>query len=393
VKILILHNFYQDAGGEDTVFRQDVQELGKRHEVEVFTRKNSKGWKGLLQYLFYPFNLLAGREIAKRTRRFRPDVVHVHNLHYAIGPWAVRRLHKLGVPVVMTLHNYRLICPSATLFLRGKLFESSLNEDFPWTAIRKRALEKSFAKTFLTGFAYWLHRKIGTWRGVSAFIVLSGFAKRMFEASTFPVPAGRFVVKPNAMAVDRIDAERRSGFVYIGRLSEEKGIVPLQEAFAGLEAEIRIFGSGPLRNDVEASAVRHPNIRYEGFRDGSALPKALASAEALVVPSLCYEGMPMTIIEAFGQGTPVLASRIGILCEMVVPLQTGLHFDPHSAFGIREAVRTWQEMDIAQKERMRNNCRSEYEERYTLAEGIKNLEKIYREAIAERKNHGDHHSG
>jgi len=393
MRIFIVHNFYQHAGGEDTVFRQDVQELGKRHELEVFTRKNSKGWKGLLQYLFYPFNLLAGREIAKCARRFRPDVVHVHNLHYAIGPWAVRRLHRLGVPVVMTLHNYRLLCPSATLFVRGKLFERSLNEVFPWTAVKNRALEKSLAKTFLTGFAYWSHRKIGTWHGVSAFIVLSDFAKRMFEASTFPVPADRFVVKPNAVAVERRGAERRGGFVYIGRLSEEKGIVPLLEAFAGLDAEIRIFGSGSLRNEVESFASRHPNIRYEGFRDGNALPKALARAEALIVPSLWYEGMPMTVIEAFGQGTPVLASRIGILREMVVPLQTGLHFEPHSATGIREAVRIWQEMDAPQKERMRNNCRSEYEERYTVAESIKKLEKIYREAITERKNHGNHHSG
>jgi len=320
-------------------------------------------------------------------------VVHIHNLHYAIGPWAVRRLHKLGIPVVMTLHNYRLLCPSATLFLRGKLFESSLNEDFPWTAVRNRALENSFAKTFLTGFAYWLHRKIGTWHRVSAFILLSDFAKRMFEASTFPVPGDRFVVKPNAVAVDRIASDRNGGFVYIGRLSEEKGIVRLLDAFAGLDAEIRIFGSGPLRNEVEAFAGRHPNIRYEGFQNGSALPKALASAEALIVPSLWYEGMPMTVIEAFGQGTPVLASRIGVLREMVVPLQTGLHVDPLSATGIREAVRTWQAMDETLKERMRKNCRTVYEERYTVAENIKNLEKIYHEAITNRKNHGDHHHG
>jgi len=375
------------------VFRQDVRELGKRHEVEVFTRTNSRGWKGLLQYLFYPFNLSAGREIAKCARRFRPDVVHVHNLHYAIGPWTIRRLHKLGIPVVMTLHNNRLLCPSATLFLRGKLFESSLNEDFPWTAVRNRALENSFAKTFLTGFTYWLHRKIGTWHMVSAFLLLSDFAKRMFEASTFPVPGDRLVAKPNALAVERIATDRRGGFVYIGRLSEEKGILPLLEAFAGLDAEIRIFGSGPLRNEVEAFANRHPNIRCEGFRDGNALAKALASADALIVPSLCYEGTPLTVIEAFAQGTPVLASRIGVLRETIVPLQTGLHVDPLSATGIREAVRSWQAMDETLKERMRENCRAVYEERYTVAENIKKLEKIYREAITNQKNHGDHHNG
>jgi len=212
VRIFIIHNFYQQAGGEDTVFRQDVQELGGRHEVETFTDWNARGWRGVLQYLSYPWNLIVARRIARRVRRFRPDVVHIHNLHYAIGPWIVRRLHKMGVPVVMTLHNYRLLCPSATLLFRGKPFEDSLSDDFPRTAVRKRVLEGSFGKTLLTGFAYWLHRKLGTWHKISIFILLSDFAKSLFETSSFPVPGHRFVVKPNAVAVDPVRAERRGGF-------------------------------------------------------------------------------------------------------------------------------------------------------------------------------------
>ncbi len=393
MRIFIIHNFYQHAGGEDTVFHQEVRELSKQHEVEVFTCKNSKGWKGILQYGCYPWNVFVSTQISKRVRQFRPDVVHIHNMHYALGPWIIRTLHQLGAPIVLTLHNYRLLCPSATLFFRGKLFKNSIHEDFPWTAVKNRVLEGSFVKTLITGFTYWFHRKIGTWNMVESFIVLSDFAKHMFTTSTFPVPATRFVVKSNAVDVMPVSEKREDQFVYIGRLSEEKGILPLLEAFADLQANIDVFGLGPQQNQVETLAQQHPNIHYKGFQNKEILSRALASANALLVPSVCYEGMPMTIIEAYGYGTPVLASNIGILSEMVVPLFTGLHFDPYSPGSIKETVLAWENLDRSQKEQIYRNCREEYVKQYTIPENIEKLEIIYRQAIAKQGDYGNNSNG
>src|SRR5690606_38191661 len=129
------------------------------------------------QFLSYPFNFSTATKISKAVQAFGPDIIHIHNLHYAIGPWVIRAIDKLKIPIVMTLHNYRLLCQSASLFHKGRIFTKSLQEHFPWTAVRKRVLDNSLLKTFITAFTYWFHRKIGTWDKISRFIVLSDFAK------------------------------------------------------------------------------------------------------------------------------------------------------------------------------------------------------------------------
>lgn len=377
MRIYVIHNFYQHAGGEDVVFRQEVKELSARHEVEVYTTKNAKGIKGIKQFISYPFNLTVANDIAKRVEAFGPDVVHIHNLHYGIGPWVIRRINKLGIPIVMTLHNYRLLCPSASLFFDGKIFTDSIKQQFPWTAIRKRVLDGSFLKTFITAFTYWLHRKLGTWKKISQYIVLSSFAKDIFESSTFPVSIERFSIRPNSRAVSASADKKDNHFIYIGRLSAEKGIMPLLEAFCELDSKIKVYGTGPQQAAVELLAGKHRNIEYMGFQSGSVITKALASSTALLVPSICYEGMPMTIIEAFGTGTPVLASAIGILNKMVLPLYTGLHFDPHNKESIKAAIQQWQSLDQKTKSQINRNSRLVYEKYYTLEENMNSLLAIY----------------
>lgn len=379
MRILIIHNFYQHAGGEDAVFQQEVRALSEEHQVETYTCQNKKGLKGIQQYLSYPFNIREAKKIAQRLRDFKPDVVHIHNVHYGIGPWLIRQIHRHNVPIVMTLHNYRLLCPSATLFFNGQLFTSSLQEHFPWTAVKNKVLDHSLLKTILTGFTYWWHRKLGTWNQVARYLVLSDFAKNNFVQSTFPVPAEQFTVRPNAVDIERSQQERTRTFVYIGRLSEEKGIIPLLAAVAETTFTIQVFGTGPQQAQVEELQAKHPNIQYQGFQNQERLREALANCSALIVPSVCYEGMPMTILEAFGQGTPVLASNIGILQEMVVPLYTGLSFDPYDKASIKKALTAWDTLGQGQKEQIGNTCRAVYEKNYTVAQNMRRLLTIYQE--------------
>ncbi|GHE43437.1 glycosyltransferase family 4 protein [Sphingobacterium griseoflavum] len=385
MRIFVIHNFYQHAGGEDQVFEQEVRELSKENDVQVYTCSNVKGLRGFMQYLSYPTNLLEAKHILKEVQAFSPDVVHIHNLHYGIGPWVVRRLRRAGIPVLMTLHNFRLLCPSASLFASGKIFTESLQEDFPWTAIKKGVLDHSILKTFLTGFTYWVHRKLGTWKGVNRYVVLSDFAKRLFQSSSFPVQQDRFVVRPNSIDLHPIDVQKNDRLLYIGRLAEEKGIVPLVEALVGMHVPLDIYGAGPQLEHVLQLIENHPQIRYMGYQSGEVLTSAIAAADALVVPSVCYEGMPMTIIEAFAQGTPVIASAIGILKEMVVPLYTGMHVDPFQKEDIQHKIRQWRTLDPVQKTLIGQNCKREYEAHYTMEKNMQRLVSIYQEAIAENK--------
>jgi len=385
MRILVIHNFYQHAGGEDTVFRQEVEELEKEHDVETLTFQNKKGWRGALQYLTYPWNIRATWKVKKIIKSFAPDIVHIHNLHYSSGPLLISSAYQLGIPVVMTLHNFRLLCPSASLFCRGRIFTDSIYQDFPWTAVRLRVLDNSFTKTFFTAFTYWIHRKWRTWDKVSKFIVLSQFSKSLFVESTFPIAEERFIVRPNSTDIIPTVWTAGSGFVYIGRLSQEKGIVPLLKAFSTLPFPLSIYGSGPQQNIVEDFAKHYKNIQYFGYQSKDLLTKAIKHAEALIVPSVCYEGMPMTIIEAFAQGTPVLASNIGILNKMVLPLYTGMHFNPYDETDIGRVVTEWEKLDQTTKRQIRENCATEYKKHYTVKKNMDKLMDIYYEVIQQQK--------
>src|SRR5690606_38658243 len=148
MRILIIHNHYQHPGGEDVVFGQERDLLNDTAAVSTLTFRNHRGWRGLWQTLWSPWNIWAGRRVKRAIRQHNPTVIHIHNLHYAIGPIAIRIAKRKGVPVVMTLHNYRLLCPSATLFHNGKVFTESLHAAFPWKAVRLGVHSHSVLKTF-----------------------------------------------------------------------------------------------------------------------------------------------------------------------------------------------------------------------------------------------------
>lgn len=386
MRILIIHNEYQHIGGEDFVVKQEIEALLQKHEVELFTVKNVKGLAGYLQYLSYPLNWKEANRLETRIKHFRPDIIHIHNMHYALGPLFILHIKKLGIPMVMTLHNFRLLCPSATLFHDGNLFLDSITQKFPWQAVRKKALENSYIKTFWTAFTYWIHRKRGTFKKVDRFIALSEFAKNLFHRSTFEVPIKNFLVKPNFVKeVAPTEVIQSQAFVYVGRLSEEKGILPLLHAWTASNHELKIFGTGPLQEEVEKIANSHPNIHYYGFQDKQMISNHMAGASAVIVPSVCYESMPLAVLEAYALGVPVLASNIGILNEMVVPLYTGMLFDPHNHPQIIQTLAEWQAIPADKKEIMKANCRETFLKHYEQTLVMNQLEHIYQEVIKEQR--------
>lgn len=382
MQILLIHNFYQHRGGEDTVVQQEAELLSKNNNVKVITTQNSRGLKGVYQFLSYPINIIEALRIIKAVRSFNPDIVHIHNLHYAIGPWIIQALKKKRIPIVMTLHNYRIVCPSATLFFENHLFTKSLSEDFPWTAVNKKVLDNSLLKTVITAFTYWIHKKLGTWKHVDQFIVLSDFAKKTLLQSKLGLTADKFVTKPNFANVPIYQTKIFGDyFLYIGRLSSEKGILQLLNAVINTPYQLKIFGTGPLEDEVKQIVQKHGNIEFMGFQKEDVLHEYLRHTSALIVPSVCYEGMPMTILESYGIGTPVLSSAIGILEEMVVPLYTGLHFDPYSTISIQNTLLQWQNMSEWEKMEISNNCIKTFRANYTAKKNVEQLLSIYTRAV------------
>ena len=378
MRILVIHTYYQHPGGEDIVFQQEIEELRKTHTVETLTFQNKKGWKGGLQFLAYPWNFAAQRRVRKCIQHFSPDVVHIHNLHYASGPAIIRAIHALGLPLVMTLHNFRLLCPSASLFFDGKLYLDSLSSTFPWKGIKLGVLDHSVLKTFWTAFTYWLHRKVGTWKQIDRYIVLTDFAKQLFQASPYGFSKGQVLVKPNFVELETAETSdtRDDSYLYIGRLSAEKGILPLVEAFKQSTYQLKVVGDGPLMPQLQQNCAANPNIELLGAKSKSEAMRLLGQSKALIVPSICYEGaVPLTIIEGMANRTPILASNLGAIPSSIIPEKTGYLFDPYQAESLRASLEEFE--NSSKKSELVENAYRLYKEKYTKSLLMQQLIGIY----------------
>lgn len=341
------------------------------------------GFVGRLRAAFGTiFSVSNYKLMRKLLRDTRPDVVHVHNFFPLISPSVFYACRAEGVPVVFTLHNFRIICPTALLMYEGGVTERSVTQG-PWWAVKHRVYRNSWVGTFLLALMISAHRRVGTWRKkVDRFIVLSEFARRRFESAG--LSADRLVVKPNFIDIPKPIECDRSGFLYVGRLSPEKGIDVLLEAARRLvEAaalnsnDIRIAGHGPLAADVAAGRVTPL-----GLLDREAVTGRMQSSVALVLPSVWYEGFPMVLVEAYANGLPVIASRIGALAELVDDGVTGLLFEPGDAADLADKL-AWAGQNPGAMRRMGAAARQRYEDRYTPERNYPRLMSIYRNVVDE----------
>jgi len=384
MRVLIIHNHYQDPGGEDVVFQQEKALLEDTEAVFTLTFRNRKGWKGVWQTAWSPWNIWAAIRVKRAIRQYRPDVVHIHNLHYAVGPLAIRVAGQLGIPTVLTLHNYRLLCPSATLFHAGRIFTDSLRANFPWKAVRLGVHSGSIIKTWWLACNVWLHKKLGTWRSVNRYIVLTHFAKQLFVDSSLGVSENRIAVKPNFVRPPYRTEPMKRGkhFLFVGRLTEEKGVATLLQAFSGTDYPLRIAGDGPLRNTVLRSCAQHPNIVYLGALTPEGVHSELQACSVLIFPSVWYEGMPMTLIEAFSVGTSVIASDLGAMQAMVRHGENGWLFTAGDPNALRQAAAQWLAIDAADRQQLRDGAREAYERHYTPEKNKVSMLGIYKSVVS-----------
>jgi glycosyltransferase involved in cell wall biosynthesis len=385
VNILLLHNYYLQPGGEDVVFANEAGLLENHgHNVIRYRMHNEQvSQTGALTLVAKTlWNGSVYSEIRRLIRRNAVDVCHCHNTFPLISPSAYYAARDEGVPVVQTLHNYRLLCPKGVLYRDGRVCEDCVGS-VPWRSVWHGCYRGSRPASAVAALMLTAHRAAGTWRNaVDMYIALSEFCRTKWIDTG--LPAERVVVKPNFLLDDPGPGDGLGGYaLFAGRLAEEKGVRTLLRAWSRLTnpVALKIAGSGPLAAEVAGAAASNRSIEYLGAVTRDRMKDLMSNAAALIFPSEWYEAGPMTIVEALASGTPVIASRLGSGECLVADGRTGFHFAPGDARSLAGIVDTaWASPDKLQF--MRKAARVEFESEYTAAHNYHRLMEIYASAGA-----------
>ncbi|QCR22826.1 glycosyltransferase family 4 protein [Pontibacter sp. SGAir0037] len=390
MRILLVHNHYKISAGEDTVFYAEAALMEEHgHQVEMLTLSNNDVntiSEKLGAALGVVYNTKSAKLVEEKLLTYKPDVVHVHNFFPLISPAVFYVVQKHQVPVVMTLHNFRLICPSSYLHYNGQVHMENIHKVFPWKAIRDKAYRNSFTETASVVLATGVHKLLGTWRErVDRFIALTPGASELFLNSSLKLSPQQLVVKPNFTADLGLGAGSRAPyFLYVGRLSPEKGVETLLRAAADYPFKLKIIGDGSLKYMVEEYAGRFANIEYLGYQKRDRVVQELKLSTALIFPSEWPEMFGMSVIEAFSTGTPVIASKIGGGEQLVQDGVNGFHYSPGKAEELVAKVKLL-EQDNTLWNQFSKNARNSYEDNYTAEVNYQLLLRIYEDVIRNRK--------
>lgn len=400
MKVLLVHNYYGSSApsGENQVFELERVLLERYgHEIRTFVRFSDDirrtGVLGLLKgAALTPWNPSVGPNIRHLIAGYSPHIVHTHNTFPLISAALFAGIGYRAASVV-TLHNYRLFCPAAIPLRDGRTCTECLDARSSVPSLRHACYRGSRLATVPLAMSVALHRALGTWeRHVDAFIVLSEFQRHLMVRAG--LPADRVWVKPNFYPGEPAVtpwSDRPDRVVFAGRLSEEKGVAHLLDAWIawGSSApELRILGDGPLRHSLESRVQAHQSARisFLGQVAPAAAEAEIARARLLVVPSICLEGFPMVLREAFAFGTPVAVSNIGPLPGIVEHGRTGVVFAPGDPGGLLEAVRAaWRSPTL---QGMGAAARAEFELRYAEDANHRQLMSIYQHAIEVQRARG-----
>ncbi|MVN22144.1 glycosyltransferase family 4 protein [Mucilaginibacter arboris] len=381
MKVLYIHTYYTEKGGEDVVFETEKVKM-QLNGITVASVLFNNARYSLFKIILQPFNLLSYYRIIRKIKLFKPDLIHIHNLHFAASPAVVWAAVFCKVPVVMTLHNYRLICPSAILYHNGELFLDSLKGGFPWKAVIKKVYKDSFLLSFWLACSIRLHKALGTWKKVEKFILLTEFSKKIFLQSDIGILEKQMIVKANFVNNHESNAAiKKNNFIYVGRLSEEKGIDTIIQAFEKFSFNLIIIGSGPLQKEVDDFTARNNCVKYLGFQDRLVVQEALKSSSALLFPSKSFEGMPMTILEALANGTPVIASSLGSIPSIIQDQYNGMLFSPGNSHDLVTKIKLWITMDEEDKNHYYKNAYNTYQKKYSSEISADKMLKIYQKVI------------
>ena len=386
MQILSVHNKYLIRGGED-----ESQELERRillengHKVDLYEEDNTrvKSLNPAQLALRTIWSTEAYQLVKQRLQNSTYNLVHIQNFFPLISPSVYYAAKEQGVPIVQSLRNYRLLCPNGLFFRNGKVCEDCLGNFIPYPGIVNACYRENMLASGSVASMLTVHRAMNTWnKMVDIYITLTEFARqKMIQGG---LPAEKIVVKPNFVHPDPGIGEGRGGYaLFVGRLSEEKGLDTLLAAWEKLAGKIplKIVGDGPLSAEMIAATKRIPQIEWLGRRPMSEVYDLMGEAMFVVFPSKWYETFGRVAVEAFAKGTPVIAANIGAIAELVDSGRTGLHFRPGDADDLTANV----ESVLANPSRlsqMRQEARAEFETKYTAKNNYQRIMKIYEQAQA-----------
>jgi glycosyltransferase involved in cell wall biosynthesis len=383
MRILVAHNLYQQRGGEDAVVAAEVRLLEAHgHQVIRYQRENDElkargTWGKFSAGIETLWSAKSLHQVRSLIQNEKPDVAHFHNTFPLISPAVYHVCSRQGVPVVQTLHNYRLICPAAACLREGKVCEECLGRSVAWPGVVHGCYRGSQAATAAVSSMLAVHRIMGTWRDkVDVYIALSEFARQKFI--TGGLPAERIMVKPNFVEPDPGARQGLGEYaLFVGRFSEEKGLRVLLASCRDLQGKVplRIAGEGPLLNEIKQflSINSSTDITLLGQLNRGEIIQAMHEARFLVFPSIWFEGFPVSITEAFACGLPVIASRLGSMAEIVTDKVTGLHFSAGNSQDLSRQI-DWAWTHPDEMRAMGRRARIEYETKYTAQTNYEQLE-------------------
>ena len=386
-RVVQVHTRYRQAGGEDQVVAAErllLEEAGIEVEQVIFDNAELRESRSLAGDLRLATSAVWSRSAQRRVQAAltarQPQVMHVHNTFAAASPSVYAAASAHGVPVVQSLHNYRLVCPAATTFRDGRPCTDCVGRRLPWPAIVHSCIRGSRAQSVVAATTLGVHRALGTFdRGIDTYIVGTSFQRRLMMDGG--LPDARIRVVPNFLEPDPGAGHGpRTGVLYVGRLTEEKGIATLLQAAEFVPGSVSVVGDGPLAPLVHKAAAAG-RLRYLGPLWSGEMRDQLRGAAALAVPSIWFEGFPMVVVEAFAAGTPVIASRIGALADIVEDGVTGLLAEPGDADRLGERF-AWAIDHPSELAGLGASARQRYELRYRGATHLAALLDIYEASIA-----------
>ena len=388
MNILIAHNYYQLSGGEDLCVAAERNLLeAHNHRVFGYTRRNDevRGISRLALLSSTLWGQMSRRTVCNIVQDHAVEVTHFHNTFPLISPAAYYGAREAGAAVAQTLHNYRLLCPNALFFRDGQVCEDCLGKAVPWPSLIHRCYRHSLGATVTTAAMLSIHHALRTWtEKVDVYIALTEFARDKFVQGG--LPADRILVKPNFLMHDPGCGDGRGQYaLFVGRLSPEKGLDTLLAAWdrLGRNVPLKVVGDGPLAPRVAEAASRLTGVEYLGSLPKQDVLSLMKRALFLAFSSLCYEGFPNVIVEAYASGLPVLASNIGSMSSLIEHGRTGLHFRPGDPDDLARQVE-WGLAHPREMTRMRREARAEYLSKYTAERNYEMLMEIYRRALENR---------
>lgn len=387
MKILVIHNFAQEYNGEGAYVTSLIKLFRSYgHQVVLFIKDSKSLPTSLLQNISIAVNMFQSNKIRIELNKVisdaKPDVAHIHNIYPLITPVIYLLLKQKGIPIVQTVHNYRPVCSKGILFKNGKICELCINKKFTYPSIYYGCFHHSRSASLMYSLSDLYQKAQKRYSPIDFFVFISKFSKSYITNNNIRNVSSSAII-PNFIRSKNKKVLKNFGkyFLFIGRLSEEKGILQLLEIFVTNPAvRLIVIGDGPLREKVEVLR-KFKNIEFIGFMPHEKINAYLQNALCTIIPSLFYETGPLVLIESYASGTPVIVPRFGSFIQQVQNGGTGLFYRQNDFNDLKEKILyAWENKDKMMQ--MGISARKEYERNYTPEKHYKALMKVYNKLVA-----------